>query len=254
MTQTPEHRESSPASPAVDPLARLYRMSRTAGLGSSDYQAINTTAVAAFFLGLLSFFGVFQLELLVIPAIGVIVGLVAAVQIARSGGTQTGYGVHWLGILLSIGFAIWIGASAYADSARTRGDREALIKLVSDLGDYVRDDKLDAAYGLFSDVFRSRVTREKFDGLWKLVQQTPNYGRLKSIRSNGLFEFQADPATGLRVANGQLILNFDKSTPADRPDVLFSTRTGDWKIETIPSYFPVTSPDGRANTANPNGR
>src|SRR5687767_9055265 len=71
----------------ADPLAKLHRMSRTAGLGTQDYVAINVAAVVSALLGLASVLALVTSLLLVIPVAGVICGLVALYQIKDSNGT-----------------------------------------------------------------------------------------------------------------------------------------------------------------------
>ena len=131
-----------------DPLARLHRMSRTAGLGAQDYVAINVAAVLSVLLGLL----------LVIPLAGVICGIVALHQIKDSNGTQTGRGIAWTGIALSVLFAAVVGGRELLNNVRTRSDREVVV--LCDLHEMSYEEAaaaLDCAVG----TVRSRLHRAR---------------------------------------------------------------------------------------------
>src|SRR5688500_6367590 len=71
-------------------LHKLHRMSRTAGLGTQEYVAINVAAVMTLLLGLVSALAMVTSLLLVIPLAGVVCGVIALYQIKDSNGTQTG--------------------------------------------------------------------------------------------------------------------------------------------------------------------
>src|SRR2546423_3462881 len=97
-----QHAQSSTAIDSGDPLARLHKMSTTAGLGTTEYVAINPMAVATIFLGAASALALMDVTLLAVPVVTIVVGIVALRQIARSGGTQTGRGLAWGGLLLAL--------------------------------------------------------------------------------------------------------------------------------------------------------
>src|SRR5687768_5111201 len=88
------------ADPAPDPLHNLYRMSRTAGLGSGEYVAINNTSVIAFLMGVASVLALLNPFLLVFAVVAVVLGVMALIQIRSSNGTQTGRAFAIAGILL----------------------------------------------------------------------------------------------------------------------------------------------------------
>src|SRR4051812_25063806 len=119
-------RASDHASGGADELARLHHMSTTAGLGTQEYVAINPVAVAAVLLGLASALSLLDNILLVVPIAAIICSLIAMKQIKNSNGTQTGKGLVTLGLLLSIGFAGFIGSRAATAAIRTKSDREAI--------------------------------------------------------------------------------------------------------------------------------
>ena len=89
----------------VDPLERLHKMSRTAGVGTQDYVAVNSVSVAAMMLGIASALALLDRTLLIVPLAGVICAIVALRQIVHSGGTQTGRSLAWIGLVLCLLFA-----------------------------------------------------------------------------------------------------------------------------------------------------
>jgi hypothetical protein len=227
--------QPNPAAP--DPLANLYRMSKTAGLASSDYTAVNVPSVVALILGLLSVVANFERILLVIPLTALVLGVIAVYQIRNSNGTQTGLPLAGLGILLALGFGIWASTAQAREAARTRADREQLVSLTEQLGREISGGRVDAAYeSLFSPAFRQRVPPDRFRTVWTQLQQ--QLGNVKSASSKGLYNFEVDTETGLRLAVGRVLFEYERGTPAERPEIIFSFREGQWRIESIPSFFP----------------
>jgi hypothetical protein len=215
-------------------------MSRTAGLGSSDYRSVNGPSVAAMILGVLSFAANAEAVLLIIPVTALVLGFVALYQIRNSGGTQTGLPMAVFGIVLALGFGAWAATGKYRERARTAADREHLVSMMIQLGTLVRDDKIDQAYReLFSPTFKERISAARFVDVWRPMRSSPSIGALKGLSSNGLFNFEVDTDTNLRIAQGQLIFEYEKLTPQDRPQIYFTYRDGRWWIENIPALFPL---------------
>src|SRR2546423_11699825 len=101
MSQAPQH--SAPATDSAnDPLAKLHRMSTTAGVASQQYVAVNTTAVIAALLGVASGLTLFSQLMLVIPVAGIVCAIVAWRQINGSNGTETGKPLAIAVLLLSL--------------------------------------------------------------------------------------------------------------------------------------------------------
>lgn len=224
-----------------DPLAKLYRMSKTAGLASSDYSAVNVPSVVALILGMLSWTSSFERVLLAIPLLAIVLGVIAIVQISRSNGTQTGLPMAALGILLALGFGAWAATGQAREASRTRADREQLMTMIGELGRKISAEEVDRAYNeLFTASFRQRVGPDQFRSIWSGLQR--QLGKIKSARSNGLFNFEVDSTTGLRIAAGQVIFEYERIQPAERPDIVFVYREGQWRIESIPSFFPPVRP------------
>src|SRR4051812_11905442 len=164
--QDPSRTEVAPggamAGAVNDPLRSLHKMSTTAGVGSQEYVAINLAAVWAIVLGLASSMTLLDNVLLVIPVIGIAFAIVAMRQIAGSGGTQTGRGLAWAGLILSAGFASVAIAGQWVQTSGDRADREKVKAVIEQLGRDVKDGNMDAAYGRFSEEFRKRITKERF--------------------------------------------------------------------------------------------
>lgn len=224
---------------AADPLGGLYRMSKTAGLASSDYKAVNAPAVVSLILGAMSFLASFEPILLILPIVAIVLGIVAIRQIAGSNGTQTGLPLAVLGIVLALAMGAWAATGKLREAARTQADREQLVSIVSRLGEHVSGGQYQQAYNeIFSPTFRERVGPEEFVNNWRMWQSHPSLGKLKATRSNGLFNFEVDPTALIRIAQGQMILEYESRTPGDRPEIIFTYRDGQWWVEQIPALFP----------------
>src|SRR2546429_5411940 len=92
--------EPKPADAPIDddPLARLHKMSTTAGVASQQYVAINNAAVIAALLGVASALALLTPTLLIVPLAGVVVAIVSWRQISNSNGTETGKPLALLGL------------------------------------------------------------------------------------------------------------------------------------------------------------
>ena len=124
--------ETQPQQPlSDDPLARLHKMSTTAGLGVGEYVAINPMSVAALVVGLASAMAMLDPILLAIPVVALVLGLIAFRQIKKGGGTQKGYVLVALGVVASIAFAGIVGTHEVIfrppprRSSRSRGRRRS---------------------------------------------------------------------------------------------------------------------------------
>lgn len=231
---------ASTPTPSSDPLSSLYRMSKTAGLATSNYKSVNVCSVVSLVAGLLSTVAQFDAVLLIIPLAGLILGIIALKQILGSSGTQAGLPLAALGIILSLAFGVWAATGSYREAARTAADRTALTKIVNDFSAAVRENRLSDAYALTSPTFQQRVDRKQFDEFFNFYRKS---APLKALDTNGLFAFDSDPQSGISIASGQLIMSFESGTTApDRPQIIFSSRAGQWKIEGLPSFFVAPSP------------
>src|SRR5215212_7287067 len=120
-----ENRSENNSAASSDSLQRLHKMSRTAGLGSGDYAAVNAVSVAAVLFGVGSALVVFDRVFLVVPAVAVVLALVGLHQIRHSAGTQTGRGLCIGAILLAVAFTAFLGSKqlmAYLEEKRNVGE------------------------------------------------------------------------------------------------------------------------------------
>ena len=220
-----------------EPLAHLHKMSTTAGLGSGEYVAVNGAAVFALLLGLASMLALLEEVLLVIPLTAVVVAVIAWRQINQSNGTQTGKGLVAIALLFALGFGGFVVAKETTRGLRTREDRAAIRRTITEFGEKIKANDMAGAYQMFSDTFRSGVTPELFNERLSYARESELFGKLKETDWNGLADFQTDPATGRRYAMTKLKMNLDK-TVIDVESTLRKDEQGNWVFETMPTFFP----------------
>jgi hypothetical protein len=226
-----------------DPLAHLHKMSTTAGLGSTDYVAINATSVLAVILGLASALAVVEKILLIIPLAGLACAVIALYQIGRSGGTQTGRGLAILGLLLSLGFVGYVGYQNFAKLQQEKRDQTSVEALITQFTGHVQQAEFDRAYNLFSPRFQERVKLQEFSDRMKYVQNG-SWGKLQSISTSGRYAFNSDSTTGIRIAQTILLMKLDKYPEPSSQEAVFRLVGGQWKIEDIPGLFPPANQQG----------
>ncbi len=229
---------AAPDADAPDALAQLHKMSTTAGLGTTEYVAINAPSVIAVILGLASALAIVDKILLIVPLTGVICAAVALYQIAKSGGTQTGKGLAVLGLLLSLGFAGYVGYLSLRATRQVASDRAAIERIIAQLATTVQQGEFDKSYALFSPRFQERVAQERFAETMRFVRDG-SYGKLQSITTNGRYSFDSDAATGVRVAQAILLIKLEKPNDHSRQEAAFRFVGGQWKFENIPGFFPA---------------
>ncbi len=216
-------------------LHKLHRMSRTAGLGTQEYVAINVAAVVALLLGLASALAMVASLLLVIPLAGVVCGIVALYQIKDSNGTQTGRGIAWTGIALSVLFAALVGGRVILDNVRTRADRDDVVKAVAEFGQKLAVSDFKAAYELLSPRLRERVPYADFEGQLKARYAHPMHGKITGFTSTGRVLIESDPESGHRMAQTQAVITVEHGEP-DRPQLVLTHESGRWMIEAWPWF------------------
>jgi hypothetical protein len=238
-----ELKEPSPATHPgaddADPLASLHKMSTTAGVTSQEYVAINIPSIIAFVLGLASVVAVLTPILLLVPVVGVVVGIISLSQIRSSNGTQTGRGFAWLGIVLSLAIGSFVLVQAAVERAQTAADRDAIVHQIEELGRYVSAKDYEKAYAMFGPRFQGRVNRATFDAVWEQAQGYPELGRIRSMQWNqtSIF-FQSDPGSGAKVATAYAWVKFEKSNDMARHPLVFRKAGGKWTIEDATQLFP----------------
>jgi hypothetical protein len=224
---------------AGDPLARLYHMSATAGVGTQEYVAINPTAVASLILGFGSILVLLSSMLLVIPVAGLICGIIAVIQIRRSNGTQTGMGLAASGILLSLAFGGGRAAYQIVRQFHTSADERQIAQLMEQLGSEINAGHYEQAYAMFGERFHNRVTLATFADAFKKFHDLAEVGDLESIRWNRepmLFEDQ--PGSDITVASAMGMFKFRDSPTTARSTVTFERIDGKWQINDLPELFP----------------
>ena len=225
--------------PAPDPLAGLYRMSTTAGVSTQEYVAINPTAIAALILGCGSVLVLLTDMFLVVPAAGVVCGLVAINQIRKSNRTQTGIVLAALGLLLSL--VIGGGKAGYdaVTALRTTADERQIATLMHQLGDDLAARNYEKAYARFDDRFRERVSLATFVQSWDGFNDPKVMGPLRSVDWNEQRMAMDDRVdTGGKVANGMAFFKYANNDQPRRVVFGFEKLGGVWRVDDIEGLFP----------------
>ncbi|HLL90092.1 MAG TPA: hypothetical protein VK324_12390, partial [Tepidisphaeraceae bacterium] len=167
-------------------------------------------------------------------------------------GTQKGIGLAIAGILLALSFGGYVLAKRASGYVAEREDRAAIGRLIIEWGDAVKAGRTDELYARFSENFRQRIPRDRFDQVMKSMRSNQLYGELQSVESNNLVSFEEDPTTGRKVAVTAAKMRFDKLTGDEtfRTVVQFRKLPGgdQWEFDNAPELFPA-SPQGGPNPA-----
>ncbi|MGN6626578.1 MAG: hypothetical protein ACTHLN_08155 [Tepidisphaeraceae bacterium] len=254
MTDAPETPSSSPSvasNPELGHLSRLHRMSRTAGLGSSDYTAVNTASVIAVLLGAGSAMALMTPIFLILPVIGLVIAGLAIAQIRRSNGTQTGLALAILGLLLCLGFAASTGFKAYKQNQEREHDIATLKDLIHQFGQDLAEQKYADAYNLADDRFHEQVPLARFQTFFTEMQAAPPVGAIDSFESNGIFGIEQDPETDAKLAVGITLVSTKRlnGEHALRTEFRYRNDNGDWKIYAIPDWFAPKAAPGQSTAA-----
>ena len=221
-----------------DPLAKLHRMSTTAGVASQQYVAVNTTAVIAALLGVASGLAVFSQTLLIIPVAAIVCAIVAWRQIADSNGTETGKGLAIGGLLLSLLIGGGIFGKQLLASARARADGHAMEAIVAQLNDDLRAGNYAEAYQLFSVTFRTRVSQDAFTDRWRASVDPSYYGPLLAMTWNNVPPAY-ESAQGGDVTYGVIYVAISFKRTDSRFTFAFRKVGDAWQLENIVEMFPV---------------
>ena len=255
MTDLREHPTRSAGATAVaaepDPLHNLYRMSRTAGLGSGDYVAINNTSVLAFLLGLAGVLALLTLMMAVIPLAAVICGVLALFQIRSSNGTQTGQAFAVLGILLGLAFGGIAVANTVRANLANRQDERLVAKAVKSLSDMISTDQHAQAYQtLFSDEFRKEFSEDVFTTRWESIKRST--GGIKAIDWGGRAEFETVKGTNTRRGYTKALFKFDKVEEPSPIAITLVEQDGVWMMSRIGDLFdPIQERNQEMQTMDP---
>jgi hypothetical protein len=249
--------DAAQSNPTIDPtspadadahLARLHKMSTTAGVTNQGYVAVNQTAIVAAILGLVSALSFFGWLLLVVPIVGIVFAVVAIRQINDSSGTQTGKGLA----LAGLGLCILMGGGAITKElvaiVGVRGEEAKISDTLSKVGDYLHQGKYKEAYALHDDGFQNRFKFAQFETTWKSVQGPNSLGQIISMEWNGvspIFETVAGSPTAVTKARAK----FEK-TQDERLDVGLRKVGDRWLISYFPAFFTEKRPAKKDDVFN----
>ena len=227
---------SAAAAPGVDdPLAKLHKMSTTAGVASQQYVAINTAAVVAALLGVASALALFSPLLLLIPLAGIIVSCVAWRHIANSNGTETGRPLAAIGLVLSLLLGGGIFGREVFDRLRAREDARTMQAVADQLTRHLQAKNYTAAYDLFSVPFHQRISPDQFKARWEGLLQT---GSLRSMTWNGVLPVY-ETVEGGQTLTGVISMAVDLQDREGRFTFLFRKSGDAWQLDNIPDVFRV---------------
>lgn len=234
-------------------LAQLHRMSRTAGLGSSEYTAVNNTAVVAAILGIASSLSLFTPVFLFLPVVGVVISVIAIRQIRSSNRTQTGMVLALLGLIGSVAFAGFTGLQAYERDRARKTDEAQMVLLTSEFGQKLVAKDYKGAYDLMDARFQEQVKMDRFSKFFDEVIPA-QYGPVTGVESNKLFDIQEDPSEpSIRLATSRAKIKAEKFQEGFPTEIRYR-RTGDrWVIFGLPELFQPPQPAGGAGAGGAGG-
>ena len=234
-----------------DPLHNLYRMSRTAGLGSGDYVAINNTSIVALLFGAASALALLFPWAIVVGAAAVVCGIIALVQIRSSNGTQTGRVFAVLGILLGLALAGAAAGKLAMAGVKHRRDEAAIGQLVKQLNDHITAKRYSEAYQtLFSDEFKQSFNEAEFARRWEA--HIPIMGEIEAIDWGGRAEIQDVRATNERRAVVSSSIKFAKYPQPATQTMGLVYHDGEWVIDVVAQIFEKAKAGGADDDQQPN--
>ena len=244
MTQapSPEPPTESPSTDAPQGIARLARMSTTAGVGLQEYKAINPWAVTSVITGVASWAASLSLLLLVLPLLAVVAGAVALIQIRRSHGTQSGTLIAILGLGLGAAIGGWITFSevqARIDQRRYNAEIEATVE---EFGRLLSNEDYAAAYALTDPIFQRAVTADAFAATFRSfgrstdAQGQPTVMPPTGADTNERTRSRVDPGTGEVLAEAMLILTYPNGSEVRQPVGLVLMPDG-WRFYDFGDWF-----------------
>lgn len=238
-TKPTEGQTPASSDPELSHLAGLHRMSRTAGLGSSDYTAVNTLSVVGLIVAGASALALVTPFFLLLSILGVVLAVMAIVQIRNSGGTQTGLPLAALALLLSATFSGISGVKYINSITQEKADIRELDELVQNFGKAIAEQKDADAYLMTDTRFQEGTTLPQFQNLWQELAKAPTLGALQGARTQKLFVIEADPETGYRMAIGNALLDtkLRQGNDAFKTEMRFRNKDGKWRIYSIPQLF-----------------
>jgi hypothetical protein len=238
MTQTPGPNEIKAIAGDDEPLEHLYKMSPTAGVATTDYAAINGTAIVTIILGAASILVLLNPHLLFIPAAGLICGIIAVRQIRDSNGTQVGRGLAWGGMLLSLFLGGGVVAVQTIDTIHRRADEHQIAALIQQIGQRIHDEQYDTVYAQSSRRLQERIPHEDFVHDLSGFNVVAQVGRLQWLRWNEEpMYFEVNPDSGFEQASAMALEKMEKLPEPGRQLMMFVKESGKWSLSDLSGVF-----------------
>ena len=220
-----------------DPLAKLHRMSTTAGVASQQYVAVNVTAIIAMILGVASALCLFDKLMLLIPLAGIIVAIVAWRQIRNSNGTETGTPLAVAGLLLCLGLGGAVSAKEISEYNRIKSDERQMTGIVDKLSADIQAGRYDDAYQLFDVIFRQRVSLQTFKGRLEYFQRNEVNGKLKNMEWNGIQPIYENVKGGNETVAYMSVRLIFEHFDGGRFTFIFRNAGNGWVLEDLPDVY-----------------
>jgi hypothetical protein len=237
----------------TDPAMKaLYHMSRTAGVGLGDYAAVNVLSVIGLIVGvsccLLLIFGE-SLIMLLLPAVAVIICVVAILQIRGSNGTQVGTLLAGSGLVLALAFGgINVGGRVKAANLE-KSNRSQIAGLVERLSNAATTQStVPQSYELFHKRFKDQVNPETFARTIAMRTGLLANSPIAGITLGDSVLFETNPDTKVITATALIVLTAKQKDEHGRPlKVEFPAGfrrdpNEEWKIYAIPDWFGKEDP------------
>lgn len=241
MTQTTDPpSEHEPEGQGLAHLARLHKMSATAGVALGEYRAVNSLAVAALVLGLASWMSWLHPLLYLLPVAALALGLGALWQIRRSQGTQGGTALAGAGVLLAVALGGWALAAEVRQRQRLADYRQEIVQMLEEFGAALAASDYDAAYQCMSSNFRSEVNLARFRA--SMSSESDRLGGIRGASGNQLARVSED-ASGLATADALMAVQINHPEPLRQVVKLVREPEG-WRILEFERWFP-RDPRGR---------
>lgn len=244
MSNQPSPPSAPSSAPAGDPFQRLKKMSKTAGVGTQEYVAINAPSIVCLLAGVAALLALLSPILLAFAAFSVVCGVIAWVQVVKSGGTQMGRRFAAIGLLLSFGVTGLISYREYADARAFEESKSAIADIFTKFGSAAAAGDGKTAYSYFGSTFHERIKFEDFDGFLKMLEGNTNYGGIKNVEWNQRLEAIPDTSgQGNDIARAMVGVRLAKAPNTIPAEATLIRRTasdgrkGDWKIESLAPFF-----------------
>jgi hypothetical protein len=210
-----------------DPIASLYKMSTTAGVGSQEYVAINNVAIASAVLGFCTALAFLGPLFLVLALAGIICGFMALRQIRNSSGTQGGRAVAWIGVVLSLAMAGSVVGYNITDRLREREDERKINALIQQMGRDVMAGNYAKAYTVFDADFQAAWKLQAFELKWKTQQSF--HGDIQELHGSDAFQFTITGGGALEAIT--LVKVKYANLPVDWPyTIILRKRDDQWRV------------------------